>query len=99
MKQVTSELIDATYDAIELMSLLTQRLSDGVVQPREASSMSWLLGRAKERLEPVINALEELEYEQQNGGPRNADTDLIELGSEILSLHEKFSRRRRGEKA
>lgn len=95
MTKVTAELIDATYDAIELMSIFAQRLSEGEVSDTEAGSMSWLLGSTKKRLEPVIEALEEVEHEHRQQAPREND-DLIELGSEILTLYARFQRRRQG---
>jgi hypothetical protein len=95
MTTVTAELIDNVYDAITLMSLFAQRLSEGEISDTEAGEMSWMLGSTKKRLEPVIEALEDVERAQRNPDPRENE-DLIQLGSEILALHAKFQRCRQG---
>jgi hypothetical protein len=92
MTKVTNELIDATYDAVTMMRLFSQRLSEGEVDDNVASEMSWLLGSAKKRLEPVLNVLEQIES-QQTSTIKNAGEDL-ELLSEIMALTAKFQRRR-----
>ncbi|OQP86030.1 hypothetical protein BTR14_13180 [Rhizobium rhizosphaerae] len=75
MITVTKELIDNTYDAVTIMRLFSQRLSEGEVSEDEASEMSWLLGSAKRRLEPVIDLLEKIEHEQEQRTP--AELELI----------------------
>lgn len=92
MIKVTDELIDATYDAVTMMRLFSQRLSEGDVDNNVASEMSWLLGSAKKRLEPVLNLLEQIES-QQTSSIKDAGEDL-ELLSEIMALTAKFQRRR-----
>jgi hypothetical protein len=67
MSRITSELIDAAYDASVLMRFLSQRLSEGEITDDLAGEMSWLLGSTKKRLEPVIIALEHIEHDQQKG--------------------------------
>ncbi|TCQ28238.1 hypothetical protein [Rhizobium sp. PP-CC-3G-465] len=64
---VTQEHVDVTQDALVLMRFLSQRLSVGEVTDDEASEMSWLLGTAKRRLEPVIELLENFEWHQVHG--------------------------------
>lgn len=95
MIKVTAELIDNVYDAITVMGLFSQRLSEGEISDKEAGEMSWLLGSTKKRLEPVIEALEDVGREQRQSEPQESD-DLIELGSEILALYARFQRRRQG---
>lgn len=92
MSKVTDEIIDNTYDAINLMRMLSQRLSEGEIDDNLASEMSWLLGSTKRRLEPVINVLEQIEN-QQTRAIKDAGEDL-ELLSEIMALTAKFQRRR-----
>jgi hypothetical protein len=94
MTKVTSELIDATYDAITLMSFFAQRLSEGEVSDHLAGEMSWLLGSTKRRLEPVIVALEEIETDQRQQAPSKPNEDELNLLSEIMALTAKFNRRR-----
>lgn len=57
-----SELIDTTYDAVTMMRISAQILSDGEVSDTMAGELSWMLGSCKKRLEDVINALEMLDY-------------------------------------
>ncbi|WP_395774042.1 hypothetical protein [Agrobacterium pusense] len=92
MSKVTDEIIDNTYDAINLMRMLSQRLSEGGIDDNLASEMSWLLGSTKRRLEPVINVLEQIEN-QQTRAIKDAGEDL-ELLTEIMALTAKFQRRR-----
>ncbi len=99
-----SELIDATYDAITTMRLFSQRLSEGEIDDNLASEMSWLLGSAKKRLEPVINLLERIENEQSRiSSPADYVSGLVkdatgdfELLSEIMAVTAKFQRIRQG---
>lgn len=93
MSKVTAELIDNVYDAITVMCLFSQRLSEGEITDKEAGEMSWLLGSTKKRLEPVIVALEHVESVQRQTEPSESE-DLIELGAEILALHARFQRTR-----
>jgi hypothetical protein len=94
MIKVTPDLIDATYDAITIMSLFAQRLSEGEISDDEAGGMSWLLGSTKRRLEPVIVALEEIETDQRHKVPSRPGEDELNLLSEIMALTAKFNRRR-----
>jgi hypothetical protein len=76
MITVTKELIENTYDAVTIMRLFSQRLSEGEVDDHEASEMSWLLGSAKKRLEPVLYLLEKIEHEQEQRTP--AELEIID---------------------
>jgi len=93
MIKVTETHIDALYDAITFLRLSSQILSEGEIDDRVAGEISWMLGSVKRRLEPVINLLEEMESRQERGGDQSTD-DLLEIGSEMLVLWEKFARRR-----
>lgn len=93
MTTVTAELIDNVYDAITLMSLFAQRLSEGEISDNEAGEMSWMLGSAKKRLEPVIMALEEVEHSND----REFET-LTRRGEEAKNLHGKLQRPRESQK-
>lgn len=95
MTKVTNEIIDVTYDAMTMMRLFGQRLSEGEVNDQEAGEMSWLLGTAQKRLEAVINCLEEVQTDQRRKEPPENE-DLIELGTELLTLYARFQRRRQG---
>lgn len=66
---VTKDIIENTYDAVTIMRLFSQRLSEGEVDDNEASEMSWLLGSARKRLEPVLDMLEMIEREQEKRSP------------------------------
>jgi hypothetical protein len=90
---VTVEHIEAVYDAVNMMRLFSQRLADGEVHDIEASEMSWLLGSAKKRLDPVIGILELAKHEQERSSPDPQD-DLLEIGAQILAVMERFKRRR-----
>lgn len=94
MTEPTESLIDATYDALIVMNIVSQRLSEGEVSDKEASDMAWLIGSTKRRLEPVVEALEG--YGDGNGSAASAaKPDLAELGSEVLALYERFRQRQR----
>lgn len=94
MSERTEALIDATYDALILMNVVCQRLSEGEVSDQEASDMCWLLGSTKRRLEPVVDALEEFGSAGFPTAPA-ANPDLAELGSEVLAVYERFRQRQR----
>ena len=57
-----SELIDNTYDAVTMMRISAQILSEGEVSQDMAGELSWMLGSCKKRLEDVINALEIMDH-------------------------------------
>jgi hypothetical protein len=85
MIKVTADHIDNVHDALNLMQIVSDRLLHGEIGDNEASSMSWLLGSTKKRLEPVLHLLEEVEYRQENRRP--ADLALV---SEIADLQKRF---------
>lgn len=69
MITVSKELIENTYDAVTIMRMFSQRLSEGEVDDNEASEMSWMLGSTRKRLEPVLEILEMIEREQEQRTP------------------------------
>jgi hypothetical protein len=73
---ITKELIENTYDAVTIMRLFSQRLSEGEVDDNEASEMSWMLGSTRKRLEPVVDMLEMIEREQEKRSP--AEIEIID---------------------
>jgi hypothetical protein len=73
---ITKELIENTYDAVTIMRLFSQRLSEGEVDDNEASEMSWMLGSTRKRLEPVLDMLEMIEREQEKRSP--AEIEIID---------------------
>jgi hypothetical protein len=91
--KVTNDHIDVVYDAITLMRFLSQRLSEGEIGDVEAGEMSWLLGSAKRRLDPIIGLLELAKHEQENSSPDPQD-ELLEIGAQILAVMERFKRQR-----
>lgn len=84
MIRITSDHIDAVYDATQTMSLFTQILS----HDNTAAEMSWLLGSAKKRLSPVIDLLERLETKQ-----RECASDLAIL-DDVIALEQRLEKLR-----
>jgi hypothetical protein len=96
---ITETHIEAVYDAVTFMRLASQILSEGEIDDRVASEISWMLGSTRKRLEPIINLLELIQFEQE-GGQSPADarpdaSDAVLIGAEVLRLWEKFAARRR----
>jgi hypothetical protein len=63
--KVTDDHVDALYDAITMMRLSAQLLSEGDVDGRTAGEISWMLGSCKKRLEPVIGLVERVQLDQR----------------------------------
>lgn len=85
MSRITAELIDNVYDALSIMCLFSQRLSEGEITDIEAGDMAWLLGSTKRRLEPVINALERIENEERTNSAKESEAEPIQPAREYLS--------------
>jgi hypothetical protein len=85
MITVTAEHIDNMHDALNLMQIVSDRLLHGEIGDNEASSMSWLLGSTRKRLEPVVYLLEKAEYHQERQQPVE-----LAIADEISYLQKRF---------
>ena len=61
MTTITKEHINGLYDACAMMRLFSQVMNEGEIDDRKASEMSWLLGTAKLRLEPLLDVVEQIQ--------------------------------------
>lgn len=71
---VTPEQIDAVYDAVVTMRIVAQVLSEGETRDEQLGDLSWLLGSARRRLEPVSELLEQFEWHQSHGDAESLTT-------------------------
>jgi hypothetical protein len=98
MIKITEEHIDALYDGLALMRFASQVLTEVEIDDRMASELSWLLGSAKKRMEPLLEIIEELQHDQQAKRPTTEPepeiSDVVMIGSEVLRLWERFAARR-----
>ena len=78
--KVTDDLINDTYDAITMMRLSSQILSEGDVDDTMANEISWMLGSCKKRLEPVIDFLEKLQ------GQQNTNSEVTTVSASTAAL-------------
>ncbi|WP_139973681.1 hypothetical protein [Ochrobactrum sp. CGA5] len=62
---ITSEHTDAIYDALAVMELASDMLMGNDFDGVTAGNMGWLLGSAKKRLAEALNAVEEVQFDQE----------------------------------
>ncbi|KQS83446.1 hypothetical protein [Rhizobium sp. Leaf383] len=78
---VTSDQIDAVYDAVVTMRIVGQVLSEGEAREQQLNDLSWLLASARRRLEPISGLLELFEYDQTHGDAEPSTTKASGRGA------------------
>ena len=95
MTRITDAEIDTIYDSAAMMKLMSELLFKGGVSDERASGMAWLLGSQQRRLSAIIGTMEAVQSEQEGECPPSPTDDVLELGSEVMALCERFRANRK----